>query len=281
MTILEALGSQLEQAVDRRKAFLVRPVTTPAGIERDTELAEAVNNLSEGKRPFGLKGLFGRSAQKMQLDSIRVLGNPPSNAESWKHVAEHLALLKCLRELALRWNALAPEVQLEPVSGDKPESGLAAAQGYALYVKVKGVVKAEGELCAAASLVFPNWAHVRELSDNTQRLAELEKALRHHLTMNRLANVWAQKERFQKVLEGRTGRVIDDLRRFLAGMLGNPDIVDARMQLEWTALMAELSRLLGLGTHLAAVRDVCDKIEASGAPKYAAALKLPLEGQTS
>ena len=281
VTILEALGSQLEQAVDRRKAFLVRPVTTPAGIERDTELAEAVNNLSEGKSPFGLKGLFGRSAQKMQLDSIRVLGNPPSNAESWKHVAEHLALLKCLRELALRWNALAPEVQLEPVSGDKPESGLAAAQGYALYLKVKGVVKAEGELCAAVSLVFPNWAHVRELSDNTQRLAELEKALRHHLTMNRLANVWAQKERFQKVLEGRTGRVIDDLRRFLAGMLGNPDIVDARMQLEWTALMAELSRLLGLGTHLAAVRDVCDKIEASGAPKYAAALKLPLEGQTS
>ena len=99
------------------QTFLERPVTTPAGIELDTELAEAVRNLAEGKSPFGLKGLFGKSAQKKQLDSIRVLGNPPADAESWKHVAEHLALLKCLRELALRWNALAHELQLEAGTG--------------------------------------------------------------------------------------------------------------------------------------------------------------------
>ena len=140
-------------------------------------------------------------------------------------------------------------------------------KAYALYLKVKGVVKAEGELCTAASHVFPNWAHAREVADNAQRLAELEKALRHHLTKNRLANVWATKERFQKVLEGRTGRVIEDLRRFLSETLGNPEIEDARMQAEWSALMAELSRVLGLGTHLAAVREVCDKVEASGAPR--------------
>jgi len=278
MPMLEALGAELEQAVEWRKAFLERPVTTPAGIELDTELAEAVRNLTEGKSPFGLKGLFGKSAQKKQMDSIRVLGNPPADVESWKHVAEHLALLKRLRELALRWNALAHELQIEAVPGDLPESGLAAAQGYALYLKVKCVVKAEGELCTAASHVFPNWAHAREVADNTQRLADLEKALRHHLTKNRLANVWAAKERFQKVLEGRTGRVIKDLRRFLSETLGNPEIEDARMQSEWSALMAELSRVLGLGTHLATVRYVCDKIEASGALQYATLLKQPLEG---
>ena len=111
--MLEALGAELEQAVEWRKAFLERPVTTPAGIELDLELAEAVRNLAEGKSPFGLKGLFGKSAQKKHLDSIRVLGSPPTDAESWKHVAEHLALLKRLRELALRWNVLAHELQLE------------------------------------------------------------------------------------------------------------------------------------------------------------------------
>ena len=131
--IVEALGSELEQAVDRRKAFLERPVTAPAGMELDTELTEAVTNLTEDKSPFGLKGLFGWTAQKKQLDSIRVLGNPPTNAESWKHVASHLALLKSLHELALRWNALAPELQLEPVPANKPEGGLAAAQEYAVY----------------------------------------------------------------------------------------------------------------------------------------------------
>ncbi len=279
MPMLDALGAELEQAVERRKAFLERPVTTPVGIELDPELAEAVRNLTEGKSAFGLKGLFGRAAQKEQLDSIRVLGNPPANAESWKHVAEHLALLKCLRELALRWNALAHELQLEAAYRRTGRtSGLTAAQEYALYLKVKKVVNAEGELCAAASHVFPNWDHAREVADNTQRLAELERALRHHLTKNRLANVWVTKERFQKVLEGRTGRVIENIRRFLSETLGNPEIEDARMQAEWSALMAELSRVLGLGTHLATVRDVCEKVEASGAPQYAMSLKHPIEG---
>lgn len=278
LPILEALGAELEQAVEWRKKFFARPVTAPAGIELDTELGECVRNLSEGKNPFGLKGLFGKSAQKKHLNSIRVLGNPPANAESWKHVAGHLALLKRLRELALRWNALAYELQLEAVPEDNPEGGLAAARGYALYLNVKGVVKAETELCTSASHVFPNWAHDRELADNTQRLAELDRALRHHLTKNRLANVWAAKERFQKVLEGRTGRVIEDIRRFLFQTLGNPEIEDARTQAEWSTLMTELSRLLGLGRHLAAVRDVCDKVEASGAPQYATSLKQPLQG---
>ena len=278
LPILESLGADLEQAVDRRKAFLDRPVDTPAGIELNPELTAAVRNLAQGKSPFGLKRLFGMSVQKKQLDSIRILGSPPASAESWEHVAEYLALLKSLRELALRWNAIVPELQLEAVPGDKPDGGLAAARDYALYLKVKGVVKAEGELSAAASHVFPNWAHVRELADNTQRLAELEMALRHHLTKNRLANVWAHKERFQKVLEGRTGRIIEDIRQFLAETLGNPRIEDARMQAKWTALMAELSRVLGMGTHLATVREVCDKVEASGAPRYAAVLKQPIAG---
>ncbi len=279
MPMLDALGAELEQAVEMRKAFLERPVNSPVGIELDTEIAEAVRNLSESKSAFGLKGLFGKSTQKKHLDAIRVFSSPPSDAESWKHVAEHLALLKRLRELALRWNGLAHELQLEAaVPGAGPESGLSAAQAYALYLKVKGVVNAEYELCTAASHVFPNWDHTREVADNPQRLAELEKALRHHLTKNRLANVWATKERFQKVLEGHTGRIIKNLRRFLSETLGNPVIEDARMQAEWSALMAELSRVLGLGTHLSAVRHVCGKIEASGAPQYATSLKHPLEG---
>lgn len=278
LQMLEALGTELEQAVGWRKAFLDRPVTAPEGIEFDTVLVEAVGNITEGKSPFGLKGLFGKSAQKKHLDSIRVLGCPPADTESWKHVAEHLASLKCLRLLALRWNALAHELHLEAVPADKPEGGLAAAHDYALCLKVKAVLGAESELCTAASRVFPNWPHASEVADNAQCLSELEKALRHHLTKNRLANVWANKERCQKVLEGRTGRIIDDLRHFFGEVLGNPTITDAEMQAKWSALMVELSRVLGLGTRLVAVREVCDTVEASGAPKYAALLKQPITG---
>ena len=52
LQMLETLGTELEQAVEWRKAFLERPVTAPEGIELDTALVEAVGNLSRGQEPF-------------------------------------------------------------------------------------------------------------------------------------------------------------------------------------------------------------------------------------
>lgn len=278
LPILETLGTELEQAVKCYEAFLERPVIAPAGMELDTEIAEALMRLSEGKSPFGIKGLLGKSVQKEQLDSIRILGDAPAGPDNWKYVTEFFTLLKRLRELALRWNALAHEFQFERVPASQPVSALTVAKEYAIYLRVKSIVKTEEEICTATARVFPNWRNVRDLQDSTERLTEIEKALRHHLTKNRLANAWAQKERFQKVLEGRTGRVIEDIGGFLDKTLGNIEIEDTQMQAEWTALMTELSRVLGLGSHLADLDEVCVKIKDSGAPNYSELLKQSFEG---
>jgi hypothetical protein len=230
LKMLVALGSEIEHAVESRKAFIEQPVITPRGLELDAEVIEAVGKLAEGKSPFGLIGLFGKSEQKKRLESIRVLNSPPANAKEWQHVLSHLALLKRLRELALRWNTLAHELGIESDQGTAPEHGLAAAQEFLLYRRVAAVVAAEAALCEQSAHIFPSWPHSREVVDTAPRLAELERALWHHLTKNRLANVWAVKERFQKVLEGRSGRVVDDIRQFLAKSLGNPAVPDAEMQ---------------------------------------------------
>lgn len=278
LAMLEALGEELQQAGASRMNFIERPVSAPADVETDSEFMEAVSNLAEGKSAFGLMGLFGRSEQKKSLEAVRVLGNKPATPEDWVHAKAYFNLLRQLRELALRWNALAGELQLETVPADKPEGGIAATQAYALYLKVKEAVKAENRVTAAAARLLPNWPHSKEIADSEIRLAETEKALRHHLTKNRLAHVWVVKERFQKVLEGRNGRVVESLRRFLGSMLGNPDVEDAQMQATWSELMAELARVLGLATHLATVEEVCGQIAASGAPSYAGALRKPFDG---
>ncbi len=57
--LLEALGSDLQKAVETRKAFLQRPVAAPEAVELETVVVEAVANLSQGKSTFGFKGLFG------------------------------------------------------------------------------------------------------------------------------------------------------------------------------------------------------------------------------
>ncbi len=278
LKILEALGDELERAMESRKNFIKRPVVTPPDVEIDDVFMEAVGNLANGKTAFGLKGLFGKTEQKKWLESAKVLGCKPNGVEDWIHVKAHLDLLRQLRELALRWNVLACELQLEAVTGNKPEDGQIAASHYSLYLKVKAMVKAESEVVRIAAHVFPNWPHSRQLLDCPERLMDLEKALRHHLAKNRLATVWAVKERFQKVLEGRRGRIVEDIRRFMAEMLGNSSITDAQMQASWSELMAELVRVLGLGSYISVVHEVCGTIAASGAPKYAEMLKQPLVG---
>jgi very-short-patch-repair endonuclease len=275
-SMLDQLGAQLGACVEARKAFIERPVVVRPGLELDDAISDAIGNLTKGKSAFGLLGIVGKADQKKELQSIRVLSRAPSTPEDWEHVNEYLNLQKQLRALAVRWNALAQELGIEKLEGDQPEHGMAAAHLFALYRKVVAVVRSEAVIRETAALAFPSWPHTREVADSAQKLDELERALRHHLTKNRLANVWVVKERFQSVLDGKSGRIVDEIRRFLGGTLGNPSTPDADLQSAWSALMAELSRVLGLSQHLAAVEDVIEKIVSSGAPQYAAALKAPL-----
>ena len=279
LSMLEAVGAELTRAIEARTVFLERPVTAPEGVELDDELCSAVGHLAEGKSPFGLIGLFGKSAQKSRLASIRVLGNPPDEPESWAYVGEYLASRRTLRELAIRWNTLASELPLDSVP-EEPKGGLTAAEGFEIYLKVKAVTEVEHGLQPAVSAVFPDWSHASEVAGSPQRLSELESALQHHITRDRLANVWSSREGFQTLLDGRSGRVVGKIQDFLNEVLGNPDVSDVEMQAAWSAVMSELSRVLRLEEHLATIREVTDEMAASGAPKYAQLLRQPLDGTT-
>jgi len=274
--VLEDLGAEIERASDRRKAFLEKPVVTPPGIELDPELVGAVSNLAESRSAFGFMGVLGKSVQKRQLGYIRVLGQPPSTADAWKHVREHLALSKCLRELAVRWNAVASELHLDNVEETDPSGGVAAGQCYAVYRKVKQLATIERDICQMIPSIFPGWQSHTSFDESV--FGEFEKALNHHVMKSRLSNIWITREQLQKGLDGRSGRVVNDIRRFFNETLGNINIEDATVQAEWSGLMTELSRVSALRTHLNVIDDVCGRIEASGAPRYAAALRKPAEG---
>ncbi|MGD0486938.1 MAG: AAA domain-containing protein [Syntrophorhabdales bacterium] len=278
LTILEMLGSELEKVLDLRKKFIERPVEIRPGIETDEVFVGAIHNLAEGRSAFGLTGLFGKSEHKSWIASTKVLGAKPNSSEDWTHVREYIRLLRRMRELVIRWNALCGELQLQAAPDDGPDGAVTAHYEYSCYLKTKAVATAEVSLCEAASQLFPQWINIQDVATSIEQLDELERVLRHHLTKNRLSNVWATKERLQKVLEERRGPIIDAIRSFLAETLGNPKVDDAHMQAEWSDLMNEIARGLRLRTQLDVVAEVCEKVKVSGAPKYAAALRLPLEG---
>ncbi|MGH7847648.1 MAG: AAA domain-containing protein, partial [Candidatus Binatia bacterium] len=244
------------------------------------ELVEAISNLSADRSPFGVLGLFGKSKQKNLLQQVTVIGNHPSTTRDWDHVSRYLANQNRLRSLAVRWNALAPELKIELVPGVEPQDGIAAGKLFGVYRRLKNTVETERSLLETTAKLFPSWVKSTEVAVNNDALDELDRALRHHLAKNRLADVWVVKERFQKVLDGSSGHVVDKIREFLASSLGNPEGPDGEMQAEWSSLMAELSRVLGLGAKLHDVAEICERLKASGAPLLAHALKQPLKDAT-
>lgn len=272
--LLEALGRELEATLAERKWFLSKPVAVPNGIDLDMELAEALENLSQGKRPFGLAGMFGKSDAKKALGMIRVVNSEPASIEDWEHVKSFVLHLKHLRELVTRWNALAPELQIIVLPANDPAHALTAGEAYTRYQKIRESVELEKVVASLVQNVLPTWQRARDVATDESCLEEAEQILLHHLMRNRLAETWAMKELFQQVLSGCSGRITEDIRIFLDGVLGNLTIRDAEMQGLWSVLMEELRRVHDLRPHLEVVAKTCELIEASGAPKWAMRLRM-------
>jgi very-short-patch-repair endonuclease len=278
--MLEALGRELEQASRERRAYLARPVAVPPAEELASGFVRAVDNLARGRRAFGFTSVFGRAAQaRRTLGSVRVAGQIAAGAGDWQHVASYLALQDKWRDLAQRWNALAPELSLDCVATDDPAGGLAAQSQYALYERVKALVAEEAALVQQATRVFPAWAAAYRADHDATVLAELEQALLHHRTSQQLAEVWGVKEKAQQALEDTGGRVVDEIRAFIAGTLGNPAVEESDLLARWSGLVAELARVRALAPQLTVVTEVTQRIADSGAPVLAQRLREPPDGR--
>jgi len=287
MRLLEALGRELDQAAAARKAFLTRPVSVPLHAEENPDFVHAVNNLADGKRPFGLAAVFGKAEARSFLDDVLVSGQPPLEPADWEHVQAYLALLQIWTELVARWNTLAPELGLSAVAAEQlrqglvpgaPTGGMAAAAQLALYRKLRVLVAAETKVAEQAVKLFPDWAAARRAGDDDAAFGELEKTVAHHLTSYRLEKVWAAREQLTQLLEPMGGRVVNEIRRFIADRLGDPDMDDPALFEAWSGLAAELSRVQDLAEPLACVAEVTRRIAESGAPLYAELLRQPVQG---
>jgi very-short-patch-repair endonuclease len=272
LELFSSLGSEIKIAVAERKKFLAKPISVPDGIDLNAKVVEGVRNLAQGKRPFGLAGLFGKSAEKTLLDAIRITNSPPVGTSDWQHVLNYMTHLKCLRDLLTRWNALAEDLQI-PDFETNPTQITAAGEAYDLYRRLVEIVSIEGEVIDSIKQVLPAWPKVDFIQNENGVLDEAEQILLHHLTRNRLAESWALKERFQKVLSGCSGRIINEIHAFLDSALGNPAVAEAEIQSRWTALMEEMSRIHALESHLDTISVVTQSIQDSGAPKWASRLR--------
>ena len=118
---------------------LERQSETATLTQAEKNLAQAqaqLDDLTKGKRPFGLIGVLGKSEEKKKIEAVKVLGNSPASIEDWLHVLEYISLQKQLRMLAIRWNSISPEILVESLPGVEPEHATHAHGLFAIYEKV-------------------------------------------------------------------------------------------------------------------------------------------------
>src|SRR5690606_29846168 len=116
LKLLSAIHTEIREVLAYRTQFVARPVAVPDGLTSNPEMMEAIDNLAQGKKPFGLAGLFGKSAEKKLVGQIRLVGKAPEGEGDWTHVLQYLRFLQSCTALVVRWDALAMELHLPSFS---------------------------------------------------------------------------------------------------------------------------------------------------------------------
>lgn len=251
-----------------------RAVSLPPGAEFDSDLAEAVRNLANGRKVFSFSTFF-RPEARNRLAALTVEDRLPAGPADWFHISETLAFRGRWRGLISRWNGLALTLGVPALEADFRQGPVRAAAIASEVMRVKALSVAEDCLAREATRLFPGWSLARRLREEPAAIRGLERAIDHYLNAQQLAEVWQVRGFLSDLAVISVGGIFDDLRRFSEETLGNPNVEDKVLLDRWISLTAELRRLHALGPEFAVVATVTAAIENSGADKLASLLRQP------
>ncbi|WP_201512031.1 AAA domain-containing protein [Psychrobacter alimentarius] len=269
---LTILNDEIKALFDERTIYLTKPITMTEDFDKNPELIEAVKNLSEGKKPFGLAGIFGKSAEKKSLESITIISSSPSSTEDWQYVSSFITFRKKSQELILRWNALSNDLSL-PVFEVSPNNLSELHSAVHLYDDVVNSNHLQHSIKQALSPIFIEWDIISMVPYDKNILAKIDSVLEHYLKKNQLTESLTLKETLLNKLIDCEGSISKKITDFVAQKIGNPNLSDDELQTIYEELMKELNRVWHLATDLQTISDVTSLIEDNGAPLWAKKLR--------
>ncbi|MCP4406943.1 MAG: DUF559 domain-containing protein [Gammaproteobacteria bacterium] len=257
----------------KRQEFFGDALEIPPEGETHQELYEAVQRVAQGKSPFGWFG--GDETAKTLIKQIRIRASEPRTDNEWKRVLEYLEAAKAARKLTVQWTQIrhefgGPELTTHGIAAIKPMADVARP----LAALWKLDTKLASPLVEKAKQVFAAGIEFNRLTESTQVLERLLKAINAHLQHSRLKAANNTRQSIMDSLERCKGPVIDQMKGFVGHMLGNEKIKAEKVMDEWRHFVEELSRLKGLQGALTTVDRVTETINMCGAGKWALTLRV-------
>ena len=269
---LTVLNDEIKSLFNERTIYLTKPITMADGFDKNPELVDAVKNLSEGKKPFGIAGIFGKSAEKKILEAITIVSSQPSTVEDWQYISSYIDFRKKSQALIIRWNALSNDLSL-PIFDIAPDNLSNLNSAVHLYEDIVGSNNLQHIIKQALHAIFLGWDIISTAPYNKDVLVEIEGVLKKHLKRHKLAESLTLKENLLNKLTNCNGVISGQITLFLNQRIGNLSLLDEALSTEWEELLNELQRVNNLATDLQTVTAVTQLIDDSGAPLWANQLR--------
>lgn len=268
LEIFAKLKNDIAGAATVRKQFLERPIEGYEPLLDEPELMEAVDNLTMGKKPFGLAGLFGKGDAKRKIDAITVTGAKPSTAEEWIHIKAYTLFLQGTKKLISRWNSLAQEIHLPTF-----DTFAAIERAIQKIGLLENSLETEKSVSSAVVALIPTWKRAGQLPMTLATVKEARGILEQHMVKHRLSDTWKVKEELIQALKGCSGAISQKLLDFATNEFGAASLPETQLPARWSALVHELEAAHALKPDLDVVDSVTKAIEAQGAPAWANQLR--------
>jgi len=269
--VLKALLDDLEELVQAREAFLLRPVSLPPEVLNNPKVIQAIERARKTGKPFGLMS-FGKGDVKQQVDAIRIAGLPPKTVDDWMHVHRYVELHKNLLSFSVRWDQMVqkfsvPEIRADVEALDSTERIARAAKSAHQLATVH-----DANLLRMAEKVFRKPPKDKLLASSSE-LQTVREQLSRHLKRADLANAHRSLSILQEKLAGTSGPVVERLRAFIDSQLGNPQLPTERIVTQYADIISEIKRIESLSSVFTTINDLCARIEQAGARKWADRLR--------
>ena len=173
-----------------------------------------------------------------------------------------------------RWNSVAGEFGIEPLSGslDAVFKSVTFLQEFVEDTRRLASVY-DGKLHDEIEKVFGRQVADRVWEETEATLKTVEESLHAHVDKGRLAYAMGRIGELVKKLDVRSGVVVENVRQFLTELLGAESQDEAVLHKTWLALQSELTRIASLCPALDEIARVTGLIETAGAKKWAARLR--------
>ena len=268
---LKALNESIDQWIslyEESSAYSLRSII--CGSEADEAFDRAIEELAEGRKPFGLFS-FLKSGLKMKLDQVQIEGRSPSGTQEWSVIRSYRRWQNKVTVFSGKWVGISRVIEAPILSKQWEVLELEFLKLGRLLFEVSRFWREADAQLENLKQLFPYGFDI-DRSIKYGQVQEIYEALDKNIEKSALFGARSIQPKLLTLVDG-FNLPFHTAVRDLASVLGNREVSQNEVAEAWKSILEEASRLTDVLIDLERMDKLIKVIELSGAPKWAKRLR--------